>query len=235
MAAVPDSLIAWLDAHYGSPRVDPEWLDGCYDWVTSTHSLDPVHHLPAIIEHVESQLLQSDLADSMTHGTGIPLALLTAPVGFLKGPVLVEITAITEIGHSALSLDAVRVARDERLAAGAAGVDGDEEADLDVDGEGPVPNYPRSMLRFELSDGASTLSAFEYRSIPDLTLGTGQVLLSIFLEYTAGPQRRIIRHGMAFLEPKCIEIKGHRTEDREGMQKADFARGLRQRMGCVFY
>ncbi|KAJ7707596.1 DUF1767-domain-containing protein [Mycena rosella] len=173
MATVtPPQLSAWLDANYPSPRVDPEWLDACYAWVTAEHHLDPAQHLPAIIEHVEAQLLQSDLCDSMSHGTGIPLTLLTAPSGRLRGPVLVEITAITEVGASALALDQVRVARAERLAAGAgAGDDENEPADLEVEGEGPVPNYPRSMLRFELSDGATPLSAIEYRPLAELVLG----------------------------------------------------------------
>jgi len=33
-----------------------------------------------------------------------------------------------------------------------------------------VPNYPRSMLKFELSDGAIRLNAIEYRKIPELDL-----------------------------------------------------------------
>lgn len=169
--ATPLQLSTWLNENYPSPRVDAEWLDACYAWVTAEHHLDPTMHMPAIIEHVEAQLLQSDLCDSMSHGTGIPLHLLTAVSGTLHGPVLVEITAITEVGSSALALDQVRVARAERLAAGADAGDEENEADLEVDGEGPVPNYPRSMLRFELSDGASTLAAFEYRPLPGLTLG----------------------------------------------------------------
>jgi RecQ-mediated genome instability protein 1 len=169
--ATPPELTAWLDEHYPSPRVDPEWLDACYAWVTTEQHLNPEADMPAIIEQVESQLLQSDLCDSMAHGTGIPLNLLTAVSGTLHGPVLVEITALTEVGSSALALDQVRVARAERLAAGAGLGDEENEADLEVDGEGPVPNYPRSMLRFELSDGATALSAIEYRPLPGLTLG----------------------------------------------------------------
>jgi RecQ-mediated genome instability protein 1 len=169
--ATPPQLTVWLDEKYPSPRVAPEWLDACFAWVVAEHNLDPAEHMPAIIEHVEAQLLQSELCDSMSHGTGIPLALLTAPSGTLIGPVLVQITAITEVGSSALSLEQVRVARAERLAAGADEGDGEDEADLEVDGEGPVPNYPRSMLRFELSDGATTLSAIEYRPLPELVLG----------------------------------------------------------------
>ena len=46
--------------------------------------------------------------------------------------------------------------------------EGDEDATED---EGPVPKYPRGMLRLELSDGFTTVEAVEYRSIPQLRLG----------------------------------------------------------------
>lgn len=46
--------------------------------------------------------------------------------------------------------------------------EGDEDAEED---EGPVPKYPRGMLRLELSDGFTTVEAVEYRSIPQLELG----------------------------------------------------------------
>ncbi|KAF7327641.1 DUF1767 domain-containing protein [Mycena kentingensis (nom. inval.)] len=197
----PDPRVtAYLDANYPSPRVDPEWLGACYDWVLDHHNLTPATDMPTILHHVEAQLLQSDLSDSMAHGTGIPLNILQAPCATLRGPVLVEMTAITEVGSSALALDAVRVVRDERMNAGAGAEGEEEEADLEVDGEGPVPNYPRSMLRFELSDGATTLSAFEYRSIPDIVLG--ETPLGCF--------------------SKTFSM---------AVQDADFARGLRRRMG----
>jgi len=41
----------------------------------------------------------------------------------------------------------------------------------------------------------------------------------------------LVRRGIAFLEPKCVVMKGHQTEDRELLQAADFARGLRLRLG----
>lgn len=43
----------------------------------------------------------------------------------------------------------------------------DEEA---VEEEGPIPRYPRGTLRLQLSDGSTTLNAFEYRKIPQLVL-----------------------------------------------------------------
>ena len=82
-------------------------------------------------------------------------------------PVLCQINAITEIGHSAFSLQNVRQTRiDREDLAGLveAGVEDEEESQ-------PIPNYPRATLRFELSDGSVTVRAMEYKRLPGLELG----------------------------------------------------------------
>ena len=77
---------------------------------------------------------------------------------------------MTEIGHSAFSLQNVRQARIER--ADLAGLAGEEGEDQDGgEDAGSVPKYPRSMLRFQLSDGTRILEAIEYRKIPQFELG----------------------------------------------------------------
>jgi hypothetical protein len=50
------------------------------------------------------------------------------------------------------------------------GLGGAEEGAVDEPGE-EIPNYPRSMLRFELGDGSVKFEAMEYRSIPEIQLG----------------------------------------------------------------
>lgn len=42
-----------------------------------------------------------------------------------------------------------------------------------------------------------------------------------------------IRRGTAFLEPKCVELKGHQTADRDERREAIFLRGLKLRLGYV--
>lgn len=80
-------------------------------------------------------------------------------------PILVEVTALTEIGSSAFSLANVRQARIERAdLAGLAQAEGAED-----DG-GPIPKYPRRMLRMEVSDGSIIMPAIEFRSMPSLDL-----------------------------------------------------------------
>src|SRR4051794_3555519 len=101
-----------------------------------------------IITNVETQLLESDLRDSMLRGTGLPADIGGANNVRLRGPpILVEVVALTEIGHSAFNLQNVRQTRIDRE--DLAGLIGDDVAAED---EGPIPRYPRTMLQFELSD-----------------------------------------------------------------------------------
>ena len=95
-------------------------------------------------------------------------------------PILVEIASLTEIGHSAFSLLNTRQARIERE--DLAGLVQREREQNNQDGpvddgedEGPIPNYPRQMLKLEISDGSVSLPAIEYRKIPELNLGETQL------------------------------------------------------------
>ena len=132
------------------------------------HNFNPATDIGRIKEQVESQLLMSDLTDSMIHGTGLPQDLAGLQKGVLSGPpILVQIMALTEIGHSAFNLMNVRQTKIDRADLSGLAQQGDNEDGAD---EGPVPNYPRSMLQFELSDGTIKLNAIEYRKIPQLDL-----------------------------------------------------------------
>jgi RecQ-mediated genome instability protein 1 len=179
----PPQFVQWLRQSYPKPSIDEvcfilvacafdfyplqNWLSQCYAWVVEEHDLNPATAMDRIKEQVESQLLMSDLTDSMVHGSGLPHNIAGLQKGVLSGPpVLVQITALTDIGHSAFSLMNVHQTKVDRAdLAGLAQGDNEDEAD-----EGPVPNYPRSMLKLELSDGAMRLNAIEYRKIPQLDL-----------------------------------------------------------------
>ncbi|KII85048.1 hypothetical protein PLICRDRAFT_116789 [Plicaturopsis crispa FD-325 SS-3] len=168
--ATPRAVVDWLNKTYPKPKVDPEWLDACYNWlISSDASLNPATDMDRIIRNVEVQLLGSNLSDSMIPGTGLPrnvAALNNTHLPFKQSPVLVEITAITEVGHSAFSLLNTRQTRIDRE--DLAGLGGDE---AEQEEEGPIPRYPRSMLRLEISDGTTTMRAMEYRKLPELELG----------------------------------------------------------------
>ncbi|TFK33239.1 hypothetical protein BDQ12DRAFT_691470 [Crucibulum laeve] len=222
---IPSAVADWLEKNYPRPRIDEEWLKECYDWITTDQNLSPTTNLQGLLNALETQLLQSDLRDSMNHSTGLPehVALPTTTTVVEGKPILVEITALTEVGSSAFQLDQIRVAREERMRTG--GEEGEEDGDLEVEGEGPMPKYPRGMLRFELTDGKTTLQAMEYRMIKELTLGVTP------LGYKMQLKNVRVRRGIAFLEPNNTILKGGKTVERDNNRDADFARGLRMRLG----
>ena len=84
---------------------------------------------------------------------------------------LVQIMAITDTGVSAFQLEQVRAAREERIVSGIGDEEGEENGDVEIEGEGPMPKYPRGTLRLRLSDGVTMLEAMEYRHLPQISLG----------------------------------------------------------------
>ncbi|KAI0322756.1 hypothetical protein OF83DRAFT_1080008 [Amylostereum chailletii] len=217
--APPRQLVQWLERTYPRPKIDPEWLNDCYDWVITEHHLDPAKDMPKIIEYVNVQLLSSNLADSMIPGTGIPATVAGMERGHLSGPpVLVQITTLTDIGHSAFSLMNTRQTRiDKEDLAGLAEDDGGED-------DGPIPRYPRSMLRFTLSDGSTTLPAVEFERLPQLELGETPLGFKIQL------RNPLIRKGIAFLDPTNAVLKGYTADELDEARDADFVRSLHLRM-----
>lgn len=188
--AVAPRVAQWVDEHYKRPRVDPvrlhsldlscpiyaslivqEWLNDCYAWLTTEAGHDPDRNFQGLVKALEHQILESDFCDSMLPGTGLPthVALQNTSTSLKGIHVLVEVAAITEIASSAFNLNQTRVARQERLNDGDV-EDGEGEGDIDVAGEGPMPKYTRGMLKFQLTDGTTTLPAIEYRSLPELSL-----------------------------------------------------------------
>ena len=133
------------------------------------------HETKRVTDTVEEALLDSDLKDSMQPGTGFPEGVTTASDLTVQGsPILVQILDITEIGHSAFSLTNVRQTRlDQEDLAGLARENEEENENQNQDEEdaGPIPKYPRSMLKLQLSDGTITMPAIEFKRIPGLELG----------------------------------------------------------------
>jgi RecQ-mediated genome instability protein 1 len=132
------------------------------------------HETKRLTDATEDALLDSDLSDSMQPGTGFPEGIATAEDLTVQGPsILVQIVDITEIGHSAFSLTNVRQTRlDQEDLAGLARQNEEDENQEQVDEDaGPIPKYPRSMLKLQLSDGTVTLPAIEFKKVPGLELG----------------------------------------------------------------
>ncbi|RDB26422.1 RecQ-mediated genome instability protein 1 [Hypsizygus marmoreus] len=221
---VPPRVVDWVDRKYKRPRVDPEWLNDCYAWLTTEAGHNPDVNFQGLVDAIEHQILESNLCDSMLPGTGLPTHVALPDTTTTLRGILVEVASITEIAHSAFNLNQTRMAIEERIKDG--NVDeGEGEGDIEVEGEGPMPKYPRGMLKFHLTDGTTTLPAIEYRSFPELCLDDMPLGYKMFLKDVH------VRRGIAFLEPKTVVLLGHKTDDRDENRQTDFARALRFRMG----
>ncbi|KJA16810.1 hypothetical protein HYPSUDRAFT_147233 [Hypholoma sublateritium FD-334 SS-4] len=166
----PAEVVEWLANRYPKPRIDADWLQGCYNWLVDEEKLSPALNLSAFMEGFEYQLLASDLSDSMQNNTGLQLDV-RRPVTTLRGPpVLVQIVSITDIGMPAARLDQIRVAREEWKGSNV------DTAEDKGDGYAPgIPSYPRGTLYLKLSDGTTTINAMEYRPLPQLTMGNTEL------------------------------------------------------------
>ncbi|KAI0078803.1 hypothetical protein K474DRAFT_1593400 [Panus rudis PR-1116 ss-1] len=166
---VPEALSKWLIQRYPKPKIDAEWLEACYNWVIETKNLDPITDIAEIQTQVNQQLLCSDFSLSMVPATGLTANIKALKNTILRGPpILLELISLEEIGHSAFSLSNVRQIRIDRE--DLAGLGNSDEEGQDDD-EGPIPRYPRSLLKMVLSDGHRQLVAIEDTRIEGLELG----------------------------------------------------------------
>ncbi|KAF6754381.1 hypothetical protein DFP72DRAFT_898914 [Ephemerocybe angulata] len=224
--AVPAEVVQWVNRNFPKPRVDHDWLQGCYEWAITLDGVRP--NSQELFDTIRTQLLKSNLSESLDSTDGLPqdIGHFNTKVTLSGVPTLVEIISLSEVGSSAFQLDQVRKGREDRIRAG--GFDengeGDEEADLEVEGEGPLPKYPRSMLSFVLSDGTTQFQAMEYKPLPQLSLV--QTPLGFKLQLKAV---RFIC-GVANLEPDNVILLGG---DSELNQHKDYhlRQNLRERMG----
>jgi RecQ-mediated genome instability protein 1 len=177
--------------------------------------------------------------------TGLPANISDLNTTLTGPPVLVEIIRMDDISTSAFQLDQIRQAHEERIRAGVENEEGEEDGDIDVDGEGPMPQYPRGTLRFQLSDGQTVLEALEYRRINELKLTTpsgfkvcqsSTFTTLILIDFHQMQLKNVrIQRGMAFLEPTTVTLKGGQTEELVKNQEFNFVNGLRRRMGRVYF
>lgn len=222
------------------PRTSPanerhqEWVSDCSDWISSELGLDPTRNFDQFIHHVEAQLLQSNLADSTVPGSGIDPLLVASNPGPARPrpstarrtarhappqkkttgatPLLVEIKSITEIAHSAFNLLNTHQTRLDRADLGLAHEDNNAELHPDED-EGPVPKFPRGMLRFELSDGLTTFRAIEFRSLPQLELSTTPLGYKVRI-LSISPFTHPHRPSRCFLNPHPYAMAPHSSSLR---------------------
>jgi hypothetical protein len=148
---------------------------------------DPDFNFYSYREEVFKAILCSSFSHTAVPGTGLPRRVNHSKVHHhLKGPVVLELVHLTDIGVSALKLERVRQDRDRRayLDRVAQTTSSGGQALREVEWLGPKPEkYPRKCLKLFLSDSALELQAIELEPLPlvlgDTPMGT-KVGLSLY-------------------------------------------------------
>lgn len=116
----------------------------------------------------------------MVPGTGLPQNIGNNDTySQIKGPLLVELTAMDEQSTTAFELMQIRQARIDHQAL--YGLDDAQGQDEDQEEIEPIPQYPHKSLSFDLFDGTHPLRALEFDTIPELDLADTPLGLKVSL------------------------------------------------------
>ncbi|OXG78847.1 RecQ-mediated genome instability protein 1 [Cryptococcus neoformans var. grubii Br795] len=210
-------IVAFLKRTYPLPCLDPRWVRECVD------ALIKAGREPSI-ENVHTEFLYSDLSMCTRESPTFPEGGLHDIIIFPR-PTLLQIHAITEVGHSAYQIQTVMEQRSEVLSGRTRirGLDDDEENEVE---EGKVPPYPRGMLRLELGDGRRIVRAMEYKRINDFVLGQTSLGSKVVVQNV-----KVLR-GILLLTPEnCRFLPDSCVEELEDLQRDQFVSDLQRRLG----
>jgi RecQ-mediated genome instability protein 1 len=185
------------------------------------------------------QYLFSDLAASTLSDVIPPTA---HNITLFPQPTLLHIASFTEIGSSAFQLQTVLEQRKEVIS-GATRIRRmeDEEQDEGEDvGDGEqdkMPQYPRGMLKLQLSDGNRIINAIEYKRLPGLKLGETCLGAKLVLHRvralrgTCELETRWAADIAVLLRPATTRVLGYEVAALEAEQPITFVNSLNVRMG----
>ncbi|KAF5325933.1 hypothetical protein D9611_000193 [Ephemerocybe angulata] len=224
--SVPAAVEDWVAAILPSPKVNQTWLlHACYeidrDWPVD----NPGDHLSeeVYLDVLERKMLHTSLSEVTTRGSGLPPGIaLPTMYTTLKGPIVLEIVHMTDVGVSAFVLEQVHLNR-ERAAYRRLCAEDDSLSGLTLGEKGhsdsvATPAYPRHCLRLTLSDGNSEIEALELIGKPfSFVLGETPIDVPIV-------------GGIAFLDPDDIEILGGSLEEEDTWHYSRFREELTSRM-----
>lgn len=132
--------------------------------------MDPNFTLAQHREELAKLLLCTSLSETAVPGTGLPGRINQSKVShFLKGPVILELVHMTDVGVSALGLERVRQTRERRMFLDKVARTPSQEGQALRELEWLRPKfdkYPRKRLKLFLSDGFLELQAIELEPLP---------------------------------------------------------------------
>lgn len=237
---VPQAVRNWLKSQYRDAAIKESWLQRTVK--DAGNDATP----SALVQHVKTSLLSTRLSECLDRGA-LPSNAATAKEAIIGefSPVLVEIIGKLDIGISAQTqLDVLEARSQARMTVGGAvQLDkADESKDEDGDHGGetdhmagfnaaeekaslPATVFPRSTIQLTLSDGFTTIKAFEHRRLPFLSMLEPPMGAKLLLKGAK------VRAGHVLLDPACVELRGGSVDSLNDDWEERLADELRARLG----
>ncbi|KAF5319894.1 hypothetical protein D9611_011102 [Ephemerocybe angulata] len=200
-----------------------EWIEETCQFIEEEKFIFPFNSETEerFLNELEFAILHARLEDVMKKGTGLR-AEITLPSMHttLKGPVILELVHMTEVGVSAFALEKTRIDRDKVMhshlyKAGQRGLEVGLVELMELDSK--LPKYPRKSLKYWFTDGEMEIQAMEYKALP-FTLGKAPIGIKVRFENVP------IIGGVAYLEPDNIEVLGGNAGNVDEVKQKHLAR-----------
>ncbi|TFK27540.1 hypothetical protein FA15DRAFT_701749 [Coprinopsis marcescibilis] len=172
---IPNYLIPTIERKFPSPKLLKGWVA---TWCK--HHVDPEGLSPgepeSYLKLFEERLLQAPLSETTMTGTGLPNTI-TFPTMYttLKGPILLELVSITDVGISPFLLEEFRLRRENEMLSHLKGAADSPTLDTSYTSLAAIRSkltpYPRCVLKFLFTDGFKKVEAFEQEFLPHFALG----------------------------------------------------------------
>ncbi|KAJ3547517.1 hypothetical protein NMY22_g1619 [Coprinellus aureogranulatus] len=214
---------------YPCPRIKEAYAEGTARAIVQTHGQEPDFDLARYRALMDVALKCSSFAMAAIPGTGLPNRINEPKVDhFLRGPVILELVHVTEIGISAFTLERVRQDRERKLFLDRVAHTGTLETRASCNrnrtGHGELQlEYPRKCLKFFLSDGFLELQAIELEQLP---FKLGQTPMGTKIRLTDVP----VIKGIAYLRRHNVLEVGGIVEELQNKHRQRLYEELDRRM-----
>ncbi|KAH6907947.1 hypothetical protein BKA70DRAFT_1104311, partial [Coprinopsis sp. MPI-PUGE-AT-0042] len=166
------------------------WLARVCQHIEIEKKIDPSLEPLEFVKGIHRILLVSDLSDSTVAQTGLPrpisLPTFNGDIRF-RVPILLQVTDIVDIGISGFALDRCRLKREalrlqKHLKLWERGSPITSRVKAKIHKE--LPPYPRGLLKLTLSDGTTSLTAYEDppSRLSEISLGNTAVGTKVSVE-----------------------------------------------------
>ncbi|TEB17150.1 hypothetical protein FA13DRAFT_1804426 [Coprinellus micaceus] len=222
-------LLRRVNTAYPCPRISQEWLRTTVQDRVNTHGHQADFNFPMLCQEISDAIEGSSFANITEPGSGLSEWVTRDYTHvLLKGPVVLELVHLTDVGISAMTLEGVRQERERQIYLDRVGhTSNSQEGRMQRELRWVRPElepYPRRRLKLFLSDGSVELQAIELEHLPNLELGVTPMGTKVHLKDVE------IVGGVACLRKKNVMVMGGIVESLQKLHHLRLYEELSRRM-----